>query len=99
MKFSKQDAKSILLWAVTWAAALTFAFLVPLDVHSQVSCNNIIALDEAHVFSDSSAISKAASGLIDQGADVHVVSTNMVGVSALSAVEFPLQSAQHFLHI
>lgn len=71
----KSLKKDVLVDICIWTVAMLFAFLVPLDAHPQaVNCNSIVALDQANVFSDSSAIGKAASGLIDQGADVHVVS-------------------------
>lgn len=90
----KSLMKDVLVDACIWALAMAFAFLMPVRVHSQaVNCNSIVALDEAHVFSDAATIGKSASGLIDQGADVHVVSTNMAGVTALSQVESGLEKS------
>lgn len=58
-------SKTILLWAA-------FIF-IPLSLHA-VNCNSIITADEASVLlSDTHALNQAASTLIDQGIDPHVI--------------------------
>ena len=66
--------KSFLKWTLVWLAAITFALLLPLNLHAQ-DCNALVTLDEAHVFTTA----PNATALIDQGADVHVVSTSYTG--------------------
>jgi uncharacterized membrane protein YgcG len=94
MNITRQDMKKTLLWAVIWALALTTAFLMPTGIHAQtVNCNSIVSLDQANVFPNTSAIDRAASGLIDQGADVHVVSASMAEMSSLKSVQSKLESS------
>lgn len=55
---------------------LLLALAVVAPAHAQVNCNQLVTLDAANVLHDPTVIAKAASGLIDQGADVHVVTIN-----------------------
>jgi uncharacterized membrane protein YgcG len=60
-----------ILWSAT---ALTF--LCAVAALGQPNCNALVALDAGNVLTNTAQITTAASGLIDQGADVHVLSVD-----------------------
>lgn len=70
--------------------ALTAAALMPLRALAY-DCNAVVTADEAHVFTDSEVVNKAAAALLDSGADVHVISTDYTG--PLADVERSVEQA------
>lgn len=67
-----------------FAKILTYlVFALPMMRARAQDCSALITLDEAGVFGDARAVDRGAQTLIDQGADVHVVSVRNVPVNGL----------------
>ncbi len=58
-----------------------------------LNCGALVALDEAGVFGDARPVDRGAQTLIDQGADVHVVSVKTVPTNGLASVQAKLEAA------
>jgi uncharacterized membrane protein YgcG len=94
MKIEKQDMTVFIRWAIIWAIAMTIALKMPLGLHAQaLNCNGLVTMDQAEVFNNLTEIEKAASSLIDQGADVHIVSLTSVSPLGLIGNENSLEAA------